>query len=335
MTIAVIMMALSALIALPMARQLVKPIGELSSATRRLASGRYDTRTSVVSNDELGKLSRDFNTLAKTLEDNERSRRQWIADISHELRTPLSVLQGEIEAMQDGVRDCTPERLHTLHQQTLSLARLVNDLYELSLSDIGALSYQKQPVKLAELLQGCIESWREQFAGRGITMQVHVPSGTAPMVFGDPNRLRQLVFNLFENSLRYTDPGGVIEVGLAVAGPNAVIDVQDSAPGVVEQHHPRLFDRLYRVETSRSRATGGTGLGLAICKNIVDAHEGQITAQASPLGGLWVRITLPANFFLIEGLELARGHRLHREPLNLFRASIELAGGNPGYPLQE
>lgn len=295
MTIAVIMMALSALIALPMTRRLVKPIGELSSATRRLASGRYDTRISVSSNDELGKLSRDFNTLARTLEDNERSRRQWIADISHELRTPLSVLQGEIEAMQDGVRESTPERLQSLHQQTASLARLVNDLYELSMSDIGALSYQKQRVNLAELLQSCIESWREPFAGRRIELRVHLPSGTKPAVFGDPNRLRQLIINLFENSLHYTDPGGVVELRLSVEGGSAVIDVQDSAPGVAEQHQPRLFDRLYRVETSRSRATGGTGLGLAICKSIVDAHEGQITAQTSALGGLWVRVTLPVE----------------------------------------
>ncbi|MBI2970501.1 MAG: HAMP domain-containing protein [Gammaproteobacteria bacterium] len=293
MAIAVVMMVISALVALPLAGRLVKPVRELSVATRRLASGNYDTRIPVGGNDELGRLSRDFNSLAKTLEDNERSRRQWIADISHELRTPLAVLQGEIEAMQDGIRECTPARLQSLHLQTASLARLVNDLYELSLSDIGALSYQKQPVELDALLTECVETWREKFAARSIVVRLTTATQRPCAVFGDPNRLRQLLFNLLENSLRYTDPGGVVEIRLDSAAGRVQIDVQDSAPGVSEAHLPRLFERLYRVENSRSRATGGTGLGLAICRSIVDAHEGRIEARASALGGLWIRVELP------------------------------------------
>lgn len=293
MLIALITMVVSILLALPVSRQLVKPIRALSEATRKLAAGSYDTRIDVGSRDELGQLARDFNSLAKTLGQNEVSRRQWIADISHELRTPLSILQGEIEAMQDGLRPCTPERLAALHGETLNLARLVNDLYELSLSDIGALSYQKQRLDLRTLLETSLQAHRDEFAGKNIALEFSADPGLEARVFGDPDRLQQLFLNLLGNSLRYTDPGGKVAVSLAVRDGHAVIDVQDSAPGVAEEHLPRLFERLYRVDPSRSRETGGAGLGLAICRNIVEAHDGRIDARASNLGGLWVQLVLP------------------------------------------
>lgn len=295
MLIALVTLAVAALLAWPISRQLVKPIRSLSAGTRQLAAGRYDTRISVAGRDELGQLARDFNSLAKTLEENEKSRRQWIADISHELRTPLAILQGEIEAMQDGVRQCTPERLASLHGETLNLARLVNDLYELSLSDIGALSYQKQRTDLAQLLEACLGPYREEFASKNIELRFAPGSGGPVHVFGDPARLQQLFSNLLGNSLRYTDPGGAVEIALAADAGHAMIDVRDSRPGVPPEHLPRLFERLYRVDPSRSRSTGGAGLGLAICRNIVEAHDGRITAQASPLGGLWVHVDLPLD----------------------------------------
>ena len=295
MTIALIAMVVSVLLALLMSRQLVKPIRALSDATRKLAAGGYDTRINTRSRDELGQLARDFNSLAKTLEQNEGSRRRWIADISHELRTPLAILQGEIEAMQDRVRDCTPERLTALHGETLNLARLVNDLYELSLSDIGALSYQKQSLDLRKLLEASVQAYREEFAGKGIELEFKSNRALPARVFGDPDRLQQLFSNLLGNSLRYTDAGGRVQVSLSARDGHAVIDVQDSAPGVAEAHLGRLFERLYRVDPSRSRETGGAGLGLAICRNIVEAHDGRISARASDLGGLRVQVDLPLD----------------------------------------
>jgi two-component system sensor histidine kinase BaeS len=293
--IALVMMALAALIALPMSRRLVQPIRRLSAATRELAAGQYGTRIPSGGSDELGQLSRDFNTLAHTLEQNERSRRQWIADISHELRTPLSILQGEIEALQDGVREPTPERLAALHSEALNLARLVNDLYELSLSDIGALSYHRQELDAGALLDQCLRGFADEFAERRIAVEFAPAAPGAIRIFADPDRLQQLFANLAGNALRYTDPGGRLRVTLAREAGEVTIDFQDSAPGVPEEHLPKLFERLYRVETSRSRASGGAGLGLAICRNIVEAHGGRITAQASPLGGLWIRVVLPAD----------------------------------------
>lgn len=293
LVIAFVVITLAALLAWPVSRQLVRPIREISAGTRRLATGAYDTRLAPGPNDELGQLAADFNSLAQTLQENEKSRRRWIADISHELRTPLSILQGEIEAMQDGIRAPSPERLQVLHGETANLTRLVQDLYELSLSDSGTLSYQKRPVQLEGLLESCVAAQRDAFAARGIALTFLAASDGGGTVNADSDRLKQLFSNLLSNSLRYTDPGGRVEVGLVTRGGWAVVDVRDSAPGVAAEHLPRLFDRLYRVEGSRNRATGGSGLGLSICRSIVDAHGGRITAQPSSLGGLWVQVELP------------------------------------------
>ncbi|MGZ8429854.1 MAG: ATP-binding protein, partial [Candidatus Deferrimicrobiaceae bacterium] len=285
----------AALLSFPLAHRMVKRIGDLAEATHRLASGKYDVRVEVSSSDELGRLAQDFNTLALTLEKNEQARRQWVADISHELRTPLSVLRGEIEALQDGIRAATPETIGGLHGEVMKLGRLVDDLYELSLSDIGALTYRMSDTDLADVLNQALDLYRSDFADKNISLETDLSSGPAIPLFADADRLHQLFSNLLENSLKYTDPGGRLRVRIERDGETAIIHFQDSAPGVPGTETGKLFDRLYRVEGSRSRATGGAGLGLAICRNIVEAHKGTITALSSPLGGLWVRVELPVS----------------------------------------
>lgn len=277
----------------PIARRLARPIKAMAAATHSIASGRYSTRIPVTSSDELGLLARDFNDMALTLEQNEKDRRQWVADISHELRTPIAVLQGEIEALLDGVRTITPERVRSLHAEVLRLNRLVDDLYLLSLSDIGALTYRKANIDLAQLLAESVETYRTEFGQKSISLETHIPGNGGTIVFADQERLAQLFANLFENSLSYTNEGGSLTVSLAPANDAAVIEFQDSNPGVPDQDLNRLFERLYRVDGSRSRKTGGAGLGLAISKNIIEAHGGTISAHHSPLGGLLIRITLP------------------------------------------
>ncbi len=293
--IALAVVALAALLSVPLARQMVRRIRDLASATHLLASGRFDTRVSGDSSDELGQLSRDFNTLALTLEKNEAARRQWVADISHELRTPLSVLRGEIEAFQDGVREATPQAIGALHGEVMKLGRLVEDLYELSLSDLGALTYRRTDTDLGRLLRQAIDPYRHEFAGREILLEADVPPDPPFPAFADPDRLTQLFSNLLENSLKYTDGGGRLKVRIEREGRTATVHFEDSGPGVPASELPRLFDRLYRVEGSRSRATGGAGLGLAICRNIVEAHNGTIAAFPSPMGGLWVKLELPLS----------------------------------------
>lgn len=291
--VAGIVVALSAGLSLILATRLVRPLRELARATHQLAAGTYSVRVPVSSSDEVGQLAADFNSLALTLEKNEKARRNWVADISHELRTPVAILQGEIEALQDGIRQPTPDAVHSLHVEVLRLGRLVDDLYQLSLSDVGALTYRKTDLDLAGLLTESLATFRPAFEAKGISLSRELaPEGPA-IVFGDEERLRQLFANLLSNALNYTDHGGEAAVGLTCRNGSVTIDFQDSAPGVPDGDIPRLFERLYRVEESRSRAAGGAGLGLAICRNIVEAHAGTIEAQHSPMGGLWIRSTLP------------------------------------------
>lgn len=291
--VAGILFFVSAGISLPLANHLVRPIKILAVATHRLASGGYGTRVEIRSSDELGQLGRDFNTLALSLEQNEQLRRQWVADISHELRTPLSVLRGEIEAIQDGIRSATPDAVRSLHGEVMRLSRLVDDLYQLSLSDVGALSYRKTNLRLADLLDEALDPFRGEFVQKGIALIEEIPADAGFRIYADPERLHQLFANLLDNALKYTDGGGELTVRLERRDGTATVHFMDSAPGVPEEALERLFERLFRVEASRSRASGGAGLGLAICRNIVEAHEGTITALPSPKGGVWIRVDLP------------------------------------------
>lgn len=286
---------LAALLTLPITSRLVRPVKTLAAATRELTSGNYKVRTPVTSEDELGQLSRDFNVLADTLEQNEQARRQWVADISHELRTPLAVLRGEIEAIQDQVREVTPQTLKTLHGEVLQLNRLISDLYELSMSDLGALTYKKETIVPLEVLKDTIELFMPRIDAHNLKMVVELDVGAGVELLADKDRLQQLFANLLENSLRYTEAGGCLELRTESDGHHLTIHLLDSAPGVSASELPHLFDRLYRVESSRNRAIGGAGLGLSICRNIVEAHGGVINAQSSPLGGLWQTITLPLD----------------------------------------
>ncbi len=290
--IAVVMTVAAALVALPLAGRMARRVRGLAAGTRQLAAGRYAVRVPVRTSDELGQLARDFNTLALTLEKNEQVRRQWIADISHELRTPLAVLRAEIEAIQDGIRPTDAGSVASLHGEVMRLSRLVDDLYQLSLSDLGALSYRKAMVDLGEILAAACEEYRGEFAQHGLALIVRLPPESLDLQ-ADGERLRQLFANLLHNSLKYTDSGGRLEVELGQADDQVVIDFRDTAPGVPEADLERLFDRLYRVDASRSRDTGGAGLGLSICRNIVEAHQGTIEGLPSPLGGLRIRVRLP------------------------------------------
>jgi len=292
LTAGVVVLLASAL-SLLLAKRLVKPIQELTHATHQLAAGSFAVRVSAASHDELGQLARDFNALALTLEQGELTRRQWVADISHELRTPLSILRGEIEALQDGIRQPTADKINSLHSEVMHLVRLVDDLYQLSLSDVGALTYRKSELDLVSVLKETVMSFQSDFLSKNISLAMENPDKGSVLFFGDSERLHQLFSNLLDNSLKYTDSGGRLLVVLQVDNSNVTIDFNDSAPNVPEAELNRLFERLYRVESSRNRLTGGAGLGLAICNNIVAAHNGSITAQASPMGGLWIRIELP------------------------------------------
>jgi two-component system sensor histidine kinase BaeS len=274
-----------------MSRGLLAPVKRLVAGTHQLAAGHFTSRVTVSSNDELGRLAQDFNRLASSLEKNESMRRAFMADISHELRTPLAILRGELEAMQDGVRKLTPEAVSSLLTEVATLTKLVDDLHQLSLSDEGALAYRKSQTDLATLLELVAGNFSARYASHGLTLELSLPK-LAPF-FGDPDRLVQLFTNLLENSLRYTDRGGVVKMTLQNGADRWVLLVDDSAPGVADAQREQIFERFYRTEGSRNRASGGSGLGLAICRNIVEAHGGVMSADHSDLGGLQIRVELP------------------------------------------
>jgi len=263
-------------------------IRRLARATHGLIEGNYDVRLQAEGHDELARLATDFNTLAQTLEAARQARQQWIADIAHELRTPLAVLRGEIEALQDGVRPLTQEAVGSLAHEASRLARLVEDLHLLSLSDLGVLRYNMEPLDLGEVLEEVLEGHKRALAQKGLTLEFSV-SGVI-RIRGDEGRLAQVFANLLQNSLRYTDAPGTVAVRVE---PDARVIWEDSAPGVPQGDLARLTERLFRVEGSRSRTGGGSGLGLAIVRAIVEAHGGTLAARASPLGGLRIELAFP------------------------------------------
>lgn len=287
---------ISALIAFPLSAFMVRPIRGLVYGTHQLAHGDYTSRIPVRGSDELTQLSVDFNSLADTLEQNREARQQWIADISHELRTPLSILQGELESLQDGIRPMTTDTINSLHNEVVHLGALVNDLHELSMSDQGALIYKKELIDLQSVFEMSRNMTQHLLDKNNIKLTISFKSRSGDdgiQVIGDENRLLQLFDNLFQNTCRYTDDGGELIINIRQNTNHVVLEWYDSKPGVTDEDLSHLFDRLYRVDVSRNRKKGGSGLGLTICKNIIEAHGGTVRAEHSSLGGLKIIIQIP------------------------------------------
>jgi two-component system sensor histidine kinase BaeS len=274
-----------------LSRQLLRPIEQSAALARRLSDGEYQARLPEQRDDELGDLIRSMNRLAHSLAASSTARERWLADISHELRTPVAVLQGELEALVDGIRAADPQRLASLHQEVLHLRHLLDDLHDLALADAGALRYRFVLLDLKALLEDALQAMSGRLADHALELSLQADSQPL-MIEGDATRLRQLIDNLLDNSIKYTDRGGQIQVVLERTTQGARLTLADSAPGVAEQNHDRLFERLFRVESSRNRELGGAGLGLALCRRIAEAHGGNISASASPLGGLQITVNL-------------------------------------------
>lgn len=287
-----IAVAAAALIALLLSHALLTPIRAIATTARQLAAGQLAARVPVTSGDEIGQLATDVNQLAQALEKTESTRRNLMADISHEFRTPLAVLRAELEAMEDGVRTLSRESLHSLLVEVATLNKLVGDVHDLAIADLGALSYRRANVNVGEILRTCAATFQVRFEQRGLSAALHIAADDL-MVFADEGRLQQLFNNLLENSLRHTDAGGRLRISASRSDGEALLVIEDSAPGVPDEVLPRLFERFFRVDASRSRATGGSGLGMAICRGIVEAHAGRIVAAPSPLGGLRIEVRLP------------------------------------------
>jgi len=285
-------LAVAAVLAWILARNLSRPVNQVASGIRSLAAGDYTQRMENRGGDEIARLGEDVNRLSGVLGEHESARKRWMSDMAHELRTPLAIISGELEAMSDGVRPMDREQLDSVRHEVNHLAVLVNDLHSLALTDSGALAYKMQPLDLSELVQMSVDSFRGQATAKQLALAYAGPE-QAICVNGDEQRLSQLLRNLLDNSVRYTDAGGKISVMLKKDRHQAELVISDSAPGASLEECDRLFERLYRLEVSRNRNSGGSGLGLAICRNIIEAHGGRISAQPGPDGGLLVTATFP------------------------------------------
>jgi two-component system sensor histidine kinase BaeS len=289
-----IILLASSLFALIFSRHLLRPIRLLADATKALTQRNFGIRIHVQSSDELGNLAERFNFMAKKMEDYEQNQLQWLSDISHELRTPLSVLIGEIEAIQDGVRKADEKSLKSLCDEAKHLEKLVNDLHTLSLAEAGAISMKMVSVKPISMLNEVLYHFKNRIEGSEMSLDVSLkPKSDELTVMGDPLRLVQLFSNIIENALIHTEKPGRLIIKQTNTKDKISLIFEDTGPGVPEESLPRLFERLYRTDSSRSRMTGGSGLGLAICKSIVELHHGTIQAQNGDEGGLKIEIMLP------------------------------------------
>ena len=289
---AVAMVLLSALVSIPLATWLVKPVLDLKSAITEVGEGNYSHRLQVRRKDEIADLGHGVNHLASTLETNREARRRWVAEISHELRTPVAVLQGELEAMQDGVREMDSAAVDSIHGEVRKLGHLIDDLHQLSQSDVGALEYRMAPLVIGELIESQLQLASASIDDAGLTLSLQGLEQPW-LINADERRLSQLINNLLQNSVRYTDAPGTVHISLVSVDKHIVLTWEDSAPGVTQEELTHLFEPLYRAEQSRSRAYGGAGLGLSIATRIIQAHNGSIDATQSDYGGLKLVISLP------------------------------------------
>jgi signal transduction histidine kinase len=293
--------AVAGLVALALAallvRQFTRPLARLTQASHAIARGDLGVRVPVQTRDEFGELAATFNHMADNLETQENTRRQMMADIAHELRTPLAGIQGTVEALQDGIFLPNAENLQAIHQEALILNRLVEDLRTLANAEANQLRLERGPVDVGDLCRRQVNAQRAIAAERDVTLDLDVQDGL-PLVVGDAQRLGQVLRNLLDNALRHTPAGGAVCVQAAAAGDALRITVTDTGEGIAPENLPHVFDRFYRSDRSRTRATGGSGLGLAIARQFVAAHGGNIEVASPPPGhssGTQFTVVLPVG----------------------------------------
>ena len=327
--------AVGVLLVLALSRRTLGSVGRLTAAARALGQGDLTQRVAVKGQDEIAELGHAFNAMADALEDAQRQRRSLVSDVAHELRTPLANIQGHIEAMQDGLLQPDADTLDTLHRQALYLSRLVSDLRLLAETESSDLQLIRQPESLPDIVARVAASFRPRAEAGGVTLRSATNSGgnnngngdgdgQLPRLNIDRVRIEQVVGNLIDNAIRHTPPGGQVSISVSrcpapdrigdgdsnsdsdgnakcdgvsasIAAAAIRVAVSDTGAGIPPAALPYVFDRLYRVDPSRDRATGGAGLGLTIAKQLVEAHGGTIWAESAPGAGSRFGFDLPAS----------------------------------------
>jgi signal transduction histidine kinase len=276
------------------ARRIVKPVRALAAAAHRVAGGDLSQRIPVTSDDELGEMAAAFNAMAAELERQHELRHRAMADIAHELRTPLSVLQVQLESIEDNLTEPTPEVIAGLQDDLAHLSRLVEDLRTLTLADAGELRVETEPVEVGGLVRDVVERMRAAAQTKDVALETLLPD-TDLVVIGDTQRLMQVLLNLLTNALQHTSPGGWVAVSAQCIEGEIRVTVQDTGEGIAPRDLPHVFERFYRADRARSRDTGGSGLGLSIARSLVEAQGGTITVDSQLGQGSVFTVTLPCS----------------------------------------
>ena len=281
-------------VSLALSRRIVAPLREMTSASRRIAEGKYDERVTIRSLDELGQLGESFNQMAEKLEQVEAMRRQLIGDVSHELRTPLTAIKGSMEGLMDGVLPADAETYQQIHAEADRLSRLVDDLQELSRVEAHAYPLDLGETDISSVVTTTIKRLTPNARAKRIALTSSLPRDL-PRLLADEDRLGQVLLNLTANSVQYTNEGGAVTIAAETKNGEIQISVTDTGVGIPPEHLAHIFTRFYRVDKSRSRASGGgSGIGLTIARHLVEAHGGRIWAESEGEGkGSRFVFTLP------------------------------------------
>jgi signal transduction histidine kinase len=283
--------ALALVLIFTLSRAVLRPVRDLTAAAGRMARGDLSVRVATGVRDEIGQLARSFNAMADALARQETLRRDLVGDVAHELRTPLANLRCQIEALEDGLAQPDAATIASLREETLLLARLVEDLQQISLADAGVLRLVLEPLAPAELVESALAASRSAAADAGVALESRVPP--LPPVLADRERIAQVLRNLVTNALQHTPAGGSVTLEARAVDGAVEFAVRDTGQGIPAEHLSLVFERFHRVDPSRARATGGAGLGLAIVRRLVEAHGGTVRVESETGKGSTFTFTLP------------------------------------------
>jgi signal transduction histidine kinase len=274
-------------------RRIASPVEALAAASRSIALGNLHVRIDISRSDELGELIDQFNSMASSLESSEEWKRRIISDSAHELRTPVAVLQGELEMILEGVYEPDRARIESLFRETELMSRLIGELGELAAAEGGQIRLIRQNCSLYELVREAVESFMVQAASRNVT--IRIMDNDRLEILADPQKIIQVIRNLAANALKAVPEGGRIDVYTEKSGNEALLRVDDSGPGIPDEFREQIFQRFFRLDSSRNREDGGAGLGLAIARRIMQLHGGRIWADAGKNGGARISIAFPLS----------------------------------------
>ena len=273
-------------------RLVLKPVQALTVAARRLGDGDFSHRVKVEGKGEMADLAGTFNSMAESLERGEMLRRNMVSDVAHELRTPISNIRGQLEAVSDGLLKPDARTFDSIHEESLLLSRLIDDLQELTLAEAGKLSLFRQPEDVLQLIRKVVAAVNAKAAANDITLTVELPE-QLPLCDIDSQRIGQVLRNLLENAITHTSTDGTVTVTAKQIKEYVEIEVVDTGEGIPAEHLPNVFERFYRADKSRTRTTGGSGLGLTIAKRLAEAHGGEIGVQSEAGKGSRFYFTIP------------------------------------------